>query len=95
MLNCICSCMVASSLITLGNNGFRLKLTSGSGKLDKIFLTTCLGRPLRKTLWLHASSVSQSVSQSVCQTFSIHFLHRSYLFNEKTDQVHMWRAYAL
>ena len=50
-----------------------------------------LGRPLGKTLWLHASSVSQSV----CQTFSIRFLHRSYLFNAKTDQVHMWCAYAL
>ena len=35
-----------------------------------------LGHPLGKTLWLHASSVSQSV----CQTFSIHFLHHSYLF---------------
>ena len=54
-----------------------------------------LGRPLGKTLWLHASSVSQSVSQSVCQTFSIHFLHHSYLLNAKMDQVHIWCVYAL
>ena len=40
-------------------------------------------------------TVSMSVSESVCQTFSIHFMCRSYLFNARMDQVHMWYAYAL
>ena len=35
------------------------------------------------------------VCVSVCQTFSTCFLCRSYLFNAKMDQVHMWCAYAL
>ena len=38
------------------------------------------------------------VSQSVCQTFSRDFLHRSCLFNmfnAKADQVHIWFSYAL
>ena len=49
---------------------------------------------VRKDL-MAACFVSQSVSPSVCQTFSIHFLHRSYLFNARTGQVHLWCAYAL
>ena len=61
-------------------------VTRGSGSLAPF-----LGCPLGKTLWLHTSSVSQSV----CQTFSIRFLHCSYLFNAMADQVHMRCAYAL
>ena len=40
-----------------------------------------------------ARFVCQSVCLSVYQIFSIHFLPFSYLFNTKTDQVHMWYAY--
>ena len=35
--------------------------------VDIFELFPILGRPLGKTLWLHASSVSQSVSQSVSE----------------------------
>ena len=50
-----------------------------------------LGRPLGNKDLMAACFASQSV----CQTFSIHFLHRSYLFNAKMDQVHLWCTYAL
>ena len=57
-----------------------------------------LGRPLGKTFMaacFDVQSVSQSVSECVKLLVYTRPLHRSYLFNAKTDQVHMWCAFVL